>query len=137
MELPKFTTPHISPPLYVNTTWIGNDDATTISTWFPMLRERGCLVTYAWLVWTTTGSFLKASPTHSLFLFFFVTLANQTQKIFFQPTLYFLINPNNSPNMESHLSSLNSLSTFFFSLSLSLYICFTFFKLLKVSENWM
>ena len=34
--------------------------------------------------------------------------------------------------MKSHLSSLNSLSTFIFSLSLSLYICLTYFKLLEV-----
>ena len=38
--------------------------------------------------------------------------------------------------VQCHLSSLNSLSTFF-SLYLSLYICFTFFKLLEVSENWV
>ena len=39
--------------------------------------------------------------------------------------LYFLIYPNDSLNVESHLSSLNFLS-------ISLYICLTFLKLLKV-----
>ena len=71
----------------------------------------------------------------TLYFFFFSHFSYPNTKTSFQSilyfSLYFLVYPNGSSNVESHLSSLNSLSTFF-SLYLSLYICLTFFKLLEV-----
>ena len=49
--------------------------------------------------------------------------------------IYFIVNQNDSPNVESHLSFLNYLSTFF-SLYLSIYMFYFFFlnywKLVKI-----
>ena len=70
-------------------------------------------------------------PTFYFFFFSHFSLPNTKNSL--QSTLYFLVNPNGLPNIKSHLSSLNYLSTFFV-LSLYIYVLLflNYWKLVKI-----
>ena len=58
---------------------------------------------------------------------------NSLQSILYS-TFYFQVNPNGSSNVESHLSSLNSLFIFFLSISFYIYVLLflNYWKLVKI-----